>query len=278
MQTTRTASREVYDSDRRGPVAVEELRELWRYRDLLFQLVRRDIVARYKRSVLGIAWTMIQPLGMMLIMTVVFSQLFRQVQGYPVYVLSGLIAWTFFQQTTLAAMKQMVWGGTLLHRIYMPRSSFCVSAIMTGLVNIVLSFIPLVLIAMVLGMPLHLSLFFVPIAMLLLASFALGISLILSTLALSFPDVAEMYEVLLLGWMYLTPVVYPAEIVTGKISAWIFVLNPMYYLVSVFRAPIYGGTLPDGGTLGIAIGVSFITLLIGWFFFTSQSDEFTYRT
>jgi ABC-type polysaccharide/polyol phosphate export permease len=277
-ESTRNYSTEVYDSAQRGPAALEELRELWRYRDLVFQLVRRDIVARYKRSVLGIAWTMIQPLGMMVVLTVIFSRLFNQLPGYPVYVLSGLIAWTFFSQTTVVGMHQMVWGGTLLHRIYVPRTAFCVAAIGTGLVNIVLSLVPLLFLALILGTSLHLSLVFVPVAIVLLGAFALGVSLILSTLAISFPDVAEMYQVILLAWMYLTPVIYPEQILSGTLTQWIFRLNPMYYLVKVFRAPLYEGVFPDWGTLGIAAGVAILTLLLGWVFFTSQSDQFTYRT
>jgi len=99
-----------YDSQKRRSPAVEELLDIIKYRDLVFQLVRRDIVARYKRSVLGIAWTMIQPLGMMIILTLVFSQLFGDVDGYAAYVLSGLIAWTFFSQTTTAAVNHSVWA------------------------------------------------------------------------------------------------------------------------------------------------------------------------
>ena len=91
--------------------ALEELRGVIQYRDLIYQLVRRDIVSRYKRSVLGIAWTMLQPLGMMVILTIVFSNLFHNsIKGYPSYILSGLIAWTFFSQTTTAAINQIVWG------------------------------------------------------------------------------------------------------------------------------------------------------------------------
>lgn len=135
-----------YDSARRPPPAVEELQALWRYRDLVVQLVRRDLVARYKRSVLGIAWTMLNPLGMMLVLTLVFSHLFRTVPAYPAYVLIGLMAWNFFAQSTVMAMRQLVWGGTLLQRIYMPRTTFAVSAVGTGLVNLVFAFIPLLVV------------------------------------------------------------------------------------------------------------------------------------
>lgn len=270
-------SYQVYDSARRGPVALEELRGIWEYRDLIFQLVRRDIVARYKRSVLGIAWTMIQPLGMMLILTLVFSQLFHQVQNYPIYVLSGLITWTFFSQTTVASIRQMVWGEPLIHRIYLPRSIFCVAAIGTGLINLVLSFVPLILIALFLGTNLHISILFIPVAMLLLAAFSLGFSLILSTLALSFPDVLEMYQVLLTAWMYLTPILYPRNIVSSPLAQTVFTFNPMLYLVETFRIPIYEGRFPDLPTLGVAALISLGVLVAGWLIFASQSDRFTYE-
>ena len=98
MKTSETI---IYDSAKRGSKALEELRGVIRYRDFINQLIQRDIVARYKRSILGIAWTMLQPLGMMLVISIVFSQLFRRIEGYSVYLLSGLIAFTFFSQTEL---------------------------------------------------------------------------------------------------------------------------------------------------------------------------------
>ncbi len=109
-----------YDSKRRKSPALEELTDIIKYRDLIYQLVRRDLVARYKRSVLGIAWTMLQPLGMMIVLTLVFSQLFNRVDGYPAYVLGGLMPWLFFAQTTTSEIQQSVWGGTLVRRIYVP--------------------------------------------------------------------------------------------------------------------------------------------------------------
>src|SRR5512138_3854116 len=132
----------VYDSAKHGNYALDELRQCLRYRNLLLQLVRRDITSRYKRSFFGIAWTMLNPLGMMLVLTVVFSQLFGTVRGYPAYVLSGLMVWTFFSQTTTAAMVNLVWGGGLLNRIYIPRTSFAIAAMGTGAVNLLITAIP----------------------------------------------------------------------------------------------------------------------------------------
>ena len=267
----------IYDSAKRGNVALEELRGIFQYRDLIFQLIRRDIVARYKRSVLGIAWTMLQPLGMMVILSLVFSTLFHSIKGYPAYILSGLIAWTFFSQTTSAMISQIVWGGSLLKQIYLPRTSFSVSAVGTGLVNLAFSFVPLVFMMLLFGLPLHWSILFIPVSMLLLAAFALGVGLIISTMAIYFPDVSEMYTVLLLAWMYLTPIIYPENIIPEAYRFWLFNLNPMYHLVKVFRMPLFEGTLPDTFTLITAATISILTLLIGWFFYSNKADEFAYH-
>lgn len=267
----------IYDSAKRVSPALEELRGIFQYRDLIFQLVRRDIVARYKRSVLGIAWTMLQPLGMMIILTIVFSALFRSVAGYPTYILSGLIAWTFFSQTTTAAIHHVVWGGALFRRIYLPHTSFAVSAISTGVVNLALSLVPLVVIMLASGRELHWSALFVPVAMILLAAFALGVGLILSALGVYFPDVVEMYQIVLVGWMYLTPIIYPEEILPENYRFWITHLNPMYHMVHIFRKPLYDGLLPEWHEVAIAGVIALTTLAIGWFFFSNKADEFAYR-
>ncbi|HMU93336.1 MAG TPA: ABC transporter permease [Anaerolineales bacterium] len=273
----KTSEEFIYDSARRGPVALEELRGIFRYRDLILQLIRKDIVARYKRSVLGVAWTMLQPLGMMIILSVVFSTLFSQVKGYPAYILSGLIAWTFFSQATSAMMTQIVWGGALLRQIYLPRTSFAVSSIGTGLTNLGISFIPLVFIVLIIGLPIRWSILFVPISMLLLGAFALGVGLIVSTMSIYFPDVSDMYSLVLTGWMYLTPIVYPETLIPEAYRYWFFHLNPMYYYVKIFRAPIFEGVIPDGSTLLVAALISTVTLAIGWLFFSKRSDEFAYH-
>ncbi len=273
MKTSETV---IYDSAKRGSPAIEELRGIIQYRDLVFQLVRRDVLTRYKRSVLGIAWTMLQPLGMMIILTLVFSTLFSRVRGYPTYILTGLIAWTFFSQTTNAIISQTVWGGELFRRIYLPRTAFAVSSIGTGLVNIVLSLVPLFSIMVLTGTKLHWTILIIPLVLILLAAFTLGVGLIISTLAVFFPDVSEMYQILLLAWMYLTPIIYPEEIIPQAYRFWIFNLNPMYHLVKIFRMPVYDGLLPDWKTMLVGTIVSLVTLLVGWFVYSRKADEFAY--
>lgn len=267
----------IYDSDRRAPPMVEELVQAFQYRDLIRQLIRRDVLTRYKRSLLGVAWTMLNPLGMMVVLTLAFSGLFRGTQSYPVYVLSGIIAWTFLAQTTTSAMSQLTWGGVLFHRIYLPRTTFAIASIGTGLVNLVLSLIPLALVMAITGSPLRPTVLLLPVSIVLLALFALGLGLFLSSLAVYFPDIAEMYQIVLLAWMYLTPIIYPEHVVPEAYRWWMFNLNPMYHLVQLFRLPLYGGVWPSVTQLLLAVAVALIAVAVGWLVFTRRADEFAYR-
>jgi ABC-2 type transport system permease protein len=265
-----------YDSQKRKSPAVEQLQDIFQYRDLIYQLIRRDIVARYKRSILGIAWTMLQPLGMMIILTLVFSQLFGRVEGYPAYLLSGLIAWTFFAQTTTSTIFQSVWGGALMRRIYIPHTAFSVSSIGTGVANLLLSLVPLLFILLITERPITWAILFIPIPILLLTAFALGVGLLLSSIAVRFPDISEMYQILIQAWMYLTPIMYPSDILPDAYRTWLLYFNPMYYLILMFRVPIYDGVLPSLPLCLIGTGIALTTLTIGWIYFSRQADKFAY--
>ena len=270
-------SKPVYDSANHKVSAISELKELWNYRHLLVQLVRRDITTRYKRSVLGVAWTMLNPLGTMLILTFVFSNFFKsEVQHFPVYILSGLLVWNFFTQATNAAISGLVWGGSLLKRIYIPSTVFGVSAIGTALVNMLMSLVPLIIVMIIDGATFHYSMFFLPVSILLLTGFTLGFGLFISSLAVFFPDIGEMYQVLLTAWMYLTPIIYPESLIGAQYLP-IFKLNPMYWMVKMFRLPIFEGRLPTLPEALPAIAWSLGMLIVGWLFFTARSEEYAYR-
>ncbi len=268
-----------YDSAAASNPAIEELNEVFNYRNLIYQLTRRDVLTRYKRSVLGIAWTMLNPLGMMLVLTIAFSSIFRfgTEYSYSAYVLSGLMVWNFFSQTTTAAMVNLVWGGGLLHRIYVPRTSFALAAILTGGVNFLFALVPLIIVMLITRVPLSPAILLFPLPLLLVGFFALGVGLLLSTFAVYFPDVAEMWAIALLAWMYLTPIIYPENILPAAYRFWVTHLNPMYYLVTLFRSCVYYGTLPARGILLPAIVISVVTLVIGWVVFTRKAGEFSYR-
>jgi ABC-type polysaccharide/polyol phosphate export permease len=270
-------STQVYDSSQLGVPIITEIKEAFRFRNFIMQLARRDILTRYKRSFLGIAWTMLNPLGMMLVLSLAFSQMNKDIKGYPAYVLTGLLSWTFFAQTTTASMINLVWGGGLLNKVYIPKSSFAIAAIITGMVNASLTLIPLLIVMVVTGVPLHASILLFPVALLLLASFSLGLGLLLSTFAVYFPDVAEMYQIVLQAWFFLTPIVLNEKQYPAAYSYWIFHLNPLFYLIRIFRVLIYEGRLPYVGEITTAVFVALVVLIVGFFVFTKKSGEFGYR-
>jgi ABC-type polysaccharide/polyol phosphate export permease len=266
----------VYDSARRPPRWIEEAVQLWKYRGLVHELVIRDIKVRYKRSILGMVWTMLAPLLNMIALTLVFSAILKTaIQNYPVYFMAGSIFWTYFAQTTSSAASQTMASNELAKRMFIPRSVFIASAVGGGLVNLGLSIIPLILILIVTGFPLHATWAFLPVSVFITTLFTAGVSLILFTLSSRFADIREMYLVLVQTWFFLTPIVYHPSIVPFRyrLALW---LNPMYYLVQVFRKPIYDGVLPSAALLLGSLGLSVAVLITGWIFFCHRSDNMAY--
>jgi ABC-type polysaccharide/polyol phosphate export permease len=266
-----------YDSAKARSTIVNELRDLYRYRDFLRLLVSKTIKSRYKRSVLGIAWTLLNPLVSMVVMSIAFSALFRAaIPRYPVYLLVGLTAWNFFSQSTAFAMGQLFWGGSLMKRVYLPPTIFAVASIANGLVNIAFSLVPLLAIMLVLGQPLYATWWFFPIAVAILAVFSLGVALLVSSIAALFVDVMEMYQLLLQALFFLTPIIYPLDVVPER-YAWALAVNPMYYMVEIVRRPVYEGRLPAPGVLLAAVVLAVASLLLGAWVFTRKADELAYR-
>jgi ABC-2 type transport system permease protein len=268
------SARLVYDSSRSGPRALEEARALWAYRGLVHELVVRDIKVRYKRSILGVTWTMLGPLLNMITLTIVFSALLKtSIANYPVYFMTGFLFWNFFSQSTSAAAMQTQDANSIARRTFVPRSVFVAAAIGVALVNLVLSLVPLLGILAVTRFPLHVTWLFLPVSIVIGALFAAGVGLFLFTLASRFSDVREMYTVFVQVWFYLTPVVYHISIVPSRYRVPIW-LNPMYYLVQTFRKPIYDGELPPGDVLLTSVAVAVTCFLAGWFYFCRRSESF----
>jgi ABC-type polysaccharide/polyol phosphate export permease len=257
---------------------IEEARALWTYRGLVVELAIRDIKVRYKRSVLGIFWTMLAPLLNMVVLTLVFSTLLqRQIANYPVYFLTGSLFWAFFAQTTSFAASQTGESNRMAGRIYVPRSVFVAAAVAVGLVNVGLSLVPLLLLLAVTGFPLYATWFFLPVSILLLLLFTSGVALLVFTLTTRFTDVRETTVVLLQLWFFLTPIIYHPSIVPPRyrLALW---ANPMYYLVQTFRKPIYEGQLPSGMLLAAAAATSAAVFAMGWVTFARHADRFAFES
>ena len=258
------------------PVFKEDLLELIRYKDLLYNLVVRDLTVRYKRSILGFFWSMLNPLLNTIVFTIVFSTIFRfEVKNFVIYFLSGYQLWNFFAQSTQVASYCLLRNGPLFKKIYIPKTIFVISTIISNMVNLAFALIPLFILLPILGNGFTLSLLFVPVAILFAVFFTIGISFVLSATAVFFNDILDMYQIIILPWMYLTPIVYPIDIIPQKYLP-LLKLNPMYYLIECFRLPIYMGELPNFQTACLALLVSVASLVVGYLVFTKLSDTFVY--
>ena len=267
----------IYDSDLRPPPMIEELRGLVRYKDLVGQLISKGIKTRYKRSVLGVGWTMLHPLLTMTVLTLVFSGLFQfSSSDYALYVLSGLIVWSFFAQSTTSATGDLLWSGGLISKVLVPKSVFAVSAVGTALINLLLALLVYALIAVALGRPIQPTVLLLPLPVVLLGLFSLGVGLAVSAAAVYFPDVLPTYEILLMAWMYLTPVIYPAELLPESVQN-LLRFNPLFHLIQPFRAILVEGRTPSVESLLVSSSFALSSLLVGWWLFTRKARDFAYR-
>ena len=157
----------------------------------------------------------------------------------------------------------------------MPKAIFILATVLSGLVNLVISLIPLAMIMAVVRHPVHASVLFLPVSIVLATVFALGLSLLLAGICIEFNDVVQIYQAVLLAWMYLTPIVYPLDVVPERYR-WMIAANPLYPLVETFRAPIYAGVLPDGATVLRASVWALVFLTTGWWVFERRSDRIAY--
>ncbi len=268
---------ETWDSAARPPRAAEEWRELWRHRSLVGALVARNVKVRYKRSLLGVAWSMLAPAGMMIVLSLVFSQVFRDAApGYPAFLFPGLLLWTFFAQTTSAVAAEAASGADLWRRVRLPKTAPAIATVLTGLVNLGCALVPLFALLALMRRPVGAALLFLPVVVLGAAAFALGVALAVSAAALHFADVADAFGIVVLAWMYATPVLYPLTVLPERVRA-VVVLNPMTLYVEAFRAPFYSNLAPSPEALVAGLAVGAATLAAGWLFFTTAADGAAHR-
>jgi ABC-2 type transport system permease protein len=274
MQSSLSADRTTVRATRPGDGLLESARELFSFGDVLQELVKRDIKVRYKRSVLGIFWTMLNPLLMMVIMTIVFANLFRQtIPNFPIYVLSGYVVWAFFAQSTTSASTSVLDSAGLTRKVYLPPALLPLASIVSALVNLLLSLVPLALIMLVTGAAFTPALVVLPASFLLLALFAYGLGLLLAASSVFFRDTVYTYGVLLVAWMYLTPLFYPPEIIPPQFAL-LLQLNPLYHLVELVRAPVYAGQMPAPMHVLAATAFAVVTAVLGFWYFNSARARF----
>lgn len=265
-----------YDSDLRPPRAVEELLDLRAHGSLIRALVERNLKVRYKRSILGFLYSMMNPLVMLVALSLAFNFAFTAyAPSYPAYVFPALLLWNFFAQTTTMAGEEMTGGGELWRRIRFPKTALAISTMITGAINLFFALVPLIAVLAVLRRPLGLPLLTLPVTIALTSLFVLGVALIVAAGALYFPDVVPLWTMLLPALMFAAPIVYPVEILPARLRA-IVALNPMAMYVDAFRAPLYRNEIPHTFLPMLLAGLA--ALAIGWLLFTRSTHDIAYRT
>jgi ABC-type polysaccharide/polyol phosphate export permease len=217
---------------------------------------------------------MLHPLLLMLIFVVVFSTLFRgRAPHYEVYFLSAYVAWNFFAQTTINGMQAVSWNGPLMKRVRVPPSLFTLASTVSGLINLGLSLIVIFAIMLVTGAPVRLAILFLPVSLLIVAVFTFGVTLALTAVSVFFGDVREMVQAGMPALMYLTPIIYPVEIIPERFR-FLVKINPLSYIVEIVRDPIYYGIVPSQTTLLLSVVVALGALAIGWMIFRHMAPRF----
>ncbi len=242
---------------------------------LLKQLIKKDLTSKYKDSVLGVAWSFLNPLLIMLVFTAIFSMIFgRQIENYPVYFLSGRIIYDFYKSATQGAMRSIKGNSNLLKKIYVPKIMFIISKICYELINFFISFIILFGVMVVTGASFHITTIFAVIPLFLLVILIFGIGLILAVCNTYFTDVGHLYNVFTLILMYASALFYPIEIVPVTVQK-IFTLNPIYCAVVAFRESVLYGIMPNTYSIIYLAVFAFMTLGIGMILFRMYDKKLT---
>ena len=250
------------------------LKELYRYRYLIAELVSRDIKKKYRRSVLGVLWSLLNPLFIMIITAMIFSHLFRfDIQNYPLYLLCGQIIFTFYNESTRFAMLSIIENGILLKKVYVLKYLFPTSRVVSSCVNLLFTLPALFLIIIVTGADFSLATFTFIVPLFFMLIFCLGIGLILSTLAVYFRDIVHLYGVFLSLLSYATPIFYPESIVPDQYSL-ILKLNPLYFYMKAFRQSVCEARIPETDLMLTCIAIAFVTIFIGWRLFKKYQNNF----
>lgn len=251
------------------------VRTFFRYKDLIGALVSRDLKLKYRRSFLGYVWSVLNPLMIMVVLTVVFSNLFKKsIENFPVYLFTGRILYDFLKASTTNALKSVTVNAPLLKKVYMPKYIFTVSKVTSCMVDMVLSMAALLIVMIFTRAPFYPEFLLCPIVIVQVYLFCCGLGFFLAQMHVFFRDIEYIYSAVLTAWLYLTPIMYPLDVLPDYLAGLVKWLNPLYYYVAQFRELIYYGRFPGmrefvGGWL-----IAFAMLAFGIWSFQRSKDKF----
>jgi lipopolysaccharide transport system permease protein len=261
------------------------LRELWQYRELIRNLVERDLKVRYKSSLLGIAWSWLNPLLMMGVYTVLFTVLLRNdsIPHYPVYLLCGLLPWNFFSDSMVLATGSIVANAHLLKKVYFPASVLPISTVLATLVNFLIALPVFFGLALLLGVRPTAWVLLLPVTILIQLMFTVGMTLLLSTVNVFFRDTQIILGIVVLAWFFLTPIFYPIQAVPEHVTVlgvtlnaqlWLRRLNPMASIIASYQDLLYWGVPTGLDFLARTAVTALVVLVIGYLVFQHYGPRF----
>lgn len=245
-----------------------------KYLPLLKELVSRDLKTKYRRSALGFLWTVLNPLGMMLVLTVVFSTVFQQsIDNFPVYLMCGQLIFNFYNESSSMAMNSIVDNAALIKKVYLPKYLFPVSRVCTGLINMLTTFIALLIVILITRTPITWTIFLAVFPIMYALLFSLGAGMILSVLTVSFRDIKHLYGVIITAWMYLTPIFYPMSMLPERIAFFVR-KNPLTIFVDMMRMVVLYNSVPPLIMHLKCWLVCGVVLVLGFYMFKKKQDTF----
>ena len=251
-----------------------QLTTIKKFRYLLILMVKRDFITRYRKSVLGILWSMLNPLLTMIVLVIVFSFLFRfQIPHFPVYVLSGQIIFGLFSESTNQAMGSIISNAGVIKKVYVPKYIFPVSKVVSSVINFAFAFCAFLLVAFVTRAPMHWTIILFPIPVIYTFMFALGLGMMLSSMAVFFRDLQHLYAVAITAWMFFTPIMYPVSILPERVFH-VMHLNPLFHYVNYFRALALDGVVPGIWENVICLGFALFALGVGLYSTLANKDKY----
>lgn len=258
----------------RTSIGINILTAFIKYRFLLSQLIERDFKTKYKRSVLGVLWSFLNPLLTMFVQYIIFSTIFKSdIPNFPVYLLSGIVLFNFFTESCGIGLMSIVGNAALITKVYVPKYIYPLSRVLSSTINLLLSLIPLLIVMVITKTAITFSILLVPFGLICTLLFCVGITFILSSGMVFFRDTQFLWNVISLLWMYATPLFYPETIIPDKFS-FIFKLNPMYHFIRFIRISILQGISPEPTAYLYCIIFSVGTFLIGSLIFKKTQDKF----
>jgi len=253
----------------------EMIHEQVAFRELLMQMTRRDLMLRYKQTVMGFGWAVFMPLLNTLIFSVMFTRVAKLDVGMPytLFAYCGLLTWNLFGSSLRFALTSLTANTSLVTKVYFPREIFPFSAVFVSVVDLAVGATLLVGMMIYYRVGVTSALWFLPVVLLVHIAFTAGMALLLAMWNLFYRDVKYLFEVVLMLWMFASPVVYPVHMIGGKLGI-LLQLNPMTPIIDAYRAVLLQGQLPEPGPFAAAAALSLVTLAYGWMAFHRAEFEF----